>query len=88
MNTQQHSPGPWEYRGFPTPLGIVFDISQAEPGAEDVAYTYSHLGNAQLIAAAPCLLAVAKKIKAHGFLAALWLDELDAAINKATGGTT
>ena len=88
MNTQQHSAGPWEYRGYPTPLGIVFDISQAEPGVEDVAYTYSNSGNARLIAAAPCLLAVAKKIKAHGTVSASWIDELDAAINKATRGTT
>jgi hypothetical protein len=41
--------------------------------------------NARLIAAAPDLLAVAEKIKAHGTVSSTWIDELDAAIAKATG---
>lgn len=40
---------------------------------------------AYLIAAAPELLAVAQKIKAHGTLSSTWCDELEAAILKATG---
>lgn len=40
---------------------------------------------ARLIAAAPDLLAVAQKIKTHGTISSTWYDELEAAINKATG---
>ena len=43
--------------------------------------------NARLIAAAPELLAVAQKIKAHGTISSTWYDELEAAIAKATGET-
>ena len=99
MNTQLHSPGPWECRGYPTPLGVVFDISQSAPGDVDVAYTYSHSGNAQLIAAAPCLLEAldtlclvvgltAFKHAAQMVVLQEAVDLARKAINKATGGTT
>lgn len=57
--SQTFTPGPWEYRAFETEKGVVFDINntQTETGGVDVAYTYSHEGNARLIAAAPELLA-------------------------------
>ena len=88
MNTSLHSPGPWECRGYPTPLGVVFDISQSAPGDVDVAYTYSHSGNAQLIAAAPCLLEALKGVLRVADRQTSEFDAARAAIAKATGGTT
>ena len=86
MNTQIYSPGPWECRGYPTPLGVVFDISQSAPGDVDVAYTYSHSGNAQLIAAAPCLLEALQALVNHGTCSdAEDRAKARAAIAKATG---
>jgi len=41
--------------------------------------------DADLIAAAPELLAVCKQIRAHGTLSSTWIDSLDAAIAKAGG---
>ena len=94
MKTQLHSPGPWECRGYPTPLGVVFDISQSAPGDVDVAYTYSHAGNARLIASAPELLeALQNLINAHAIPSSICKERpvyeaARAAITKATGGTT
>ena len=93
MNTSLYSPGPWECRGYPTPLGVVFDISQSAPGDVDVAYTYSHEANARLIASAPCLLealnATLAVLLANGdnFGKAAQL-KARTAIAKATRGTT
>lgn len=52
------TPGPWGYKEFVTEKGAVFYITQVDGdiGQIDVAYTYSHKGNARLIAAAPCML--------------------------------
>ena len=92
MNTSLHSAGPWEYRGYPTPLGVVFDISQSAPGDVDVAYTYSHAANARLIASAPELLeALINLLAVHEGQGGTKFHAGNiarAAIAKATGGTT
>ena len=86
MKNAKHTPAPW--RVIETNFHDGDHVADMSNGLMVVATANlgDPLADAHLIASAPCLLAVAKKIKAHGFLAALWLDELDAAINKATGG--
>ena len=82
-----HTPGPWLFRRKsdsvhqPSPSAThpygekIFRFDETDAPSD---------GDLALILSAPELLAVAKKIKAHGTLSASWIEELDAAISKAT----
>jgi hypothetical protein len=89
----QHTPGPWTaelcYRSGFTVWGGTKDApfpvvdTQDEEGRFGAIRGEKAEANARLIAAAPDLLAVCKRIKAHGTVSSAWIDELDAAIAKA-----
>lgn len=96
MSTTKHTPGPWTLRergdwieviadGRPVAIGAVVDRS--DPSTVSLGFA-----NANLIAAAPDLLEIAKTtlgnvMSLHGRWAhtEVWIDELERAIAKAEG---
>lgn len=82
----KHISGPWSCdRVHPD-----CDVTYIDGDSDEVAVVYctdrpERKASAILIAAAPELLAVAEKIKAHGTISSVWIDELEAAIKKARG---
>lgn len=79
-----HTPGPWHVDAHTNVMaagGLV-----AFPG---IAAGFDQKANARLIAAAPALLSALKNardlLRADGYAAGATMDEIDAAIAKATG---
>lgn len=94
-NEAKHTPGPWV--AYNAIGGRVLAHWRIRGGCvrNDPAFAVIDSGgkllpeyeaaNARLIAAAPDLLAVCERIKAHGTISSSWIGALDAALAKARG---
>jgi hypothetical protein len=80
-----HTPGPWVTGGVSDPLSILSaDTWEQVAAVNDALLSANH--NAQLIAAAPQMLAVLLQIRRMGYADIGDRMMIDAAIARATGG--